>query len=237
MLHNKKVLIVSIFTLLSIVTLSSLYFAYTVNKDSKNSIIESVSASELNVEYTDKTEFYVEVKGAVKKPGVYLVNNDAIINDVIKLAGGLLKTAYSNNINLSRKVTNELVIYVFTKNEYKNKKKTSVTEVIASVNKECTSNGYLVDNCTDKNISVIESSEDIVPSVINTTDNITSNGLININTASLEELSILPGIGEAKAKAIIEYRTSSKFNTIEDLLNVSGISEKTYEKLQSYITV
>ena len=60
----------------------------------------------------------------------------------------------------------------------------------------------------------------------------------NINTATLEELDSLPDIGPAKAKAIIEYReTESEFIEIEDIKKVSGIGEKTFEKLKNHITV
>ncbi len=61
---------------------------------------------------------------------------------------------------------------------------------------------------------------------------------ININTATVEELESLPGIGPAKAKAIVNYReTESVFIEIEDIMNVSGIGQKTYESLKDYITV
>ena len=59
--------------------------------------------------------FYVEVKGEVKNPGVYEVNSKTIINDVINLSGGFTKKAYTKNINLSKKVSSELVIYVYSK--------------------------------------------------------------------------------------------------------------------------
>ena len=65
-----------------------------------------------------------------------------------------------------------------------------------------------------------------------------SNGKININTASLDELMALDGVGEKKAQAIIDYRyENGRFNSIEELTNVSGIGEKTFEKNKDRITV
>ncbi len=60
---------------------------------------------------------------------------------------------------------------------------------------------------------------------------------ININTADEVELMMLKGIGEAKAKAIIEYREAQSFETIEDIMKVSGIGEKTFENIKDRITV
>lgn len=62
--------------------------------------------------------------------------------------------------------------------------------------------------------------------------------LININTASIEELDQLPGIGETTAIRIIDYRTvNGPFATIEDIINVSGIGTSTYEEIKDLITV
>ncbi|MDO4280950.1 MAG: helix-hairpin-helix domain-containing protein [Peptococcaceae bacterium] len=66
----------------------------------------------------------------------------------------------------------------------------------------------------------------------------TADDLININTATAEELEELPGIGEVRAEAIISHReTNGPFKAIENLQDVSGIGEKTYEKIASSVTV
>ena len=62
--------------------------------------------------------------------------------------------------------------------------------------------------------------------------------LININTATLEELETLPSIGEVRAQAIITYReTNGGFRTIDDIKEVSGIGEKIFADIAPYITV
>lgn len=73
---------------------------------------------------------------------------------------------------------------------------------------------------------------------IGTSAGIISDGKININTASEEELMQLPGIGSAKAKAIIEYRTKNgKFKTLEDIMNVSGIKTNTFVQFEDKISL
>lgn len=62
--------------------------------------------------------------------------------------------------------------------------------------------------------------------------------LVNINTATAEQLQNLPNIGEVRAKAIIDYREEhGGFKAIEELQEVSGIGEKTFEHLSAYVTV
>ena len=56
-------------------------------------------------------------------------------------------------------------------------------------------------------------------------------GLININTASADELKTLSGIGDVTAEKIIEYRSSTAFKSKEDIMSVDGIGNKTYEKM------
>lgn len=60
---------------------------------------------------------------------------------------------------------------------------------------------------------------------------------VNINTADEATLMLLKGIGETKAKAIIEHRATQPFETIADIMKVSGIGEKTFETIKEHITV
>jgi len=65
-----------------------------------------------------------------------------------------------------------------------------------------------------------------------------TNGLINLNTATAEQLMTLPGIGEARAADILAYRAKiGQFTDVEELMNVSGIGEARFEKIKDKITV
>ena len=71
-----------------------------------------------------------------------------------------------------------------------------------------------------------------------TEDTQENDGRININTATEQQLMLLPGVGETTAKKIIEYRTENNgFNTVEDIMNVSGIGEKKFAQMKPYIKV
>lgn len=72
--------------------------------------------------------------------------------------------------------------------------------------------------------------------IANNSDN--KNNLININTASIQELDTLPGVGEATANKIVNYREEKgKFNSIEEIKNVNGIGDKKYEELKTLISI
>lgn len=141
----------------------------------------------------------VDVKGAVRKPGVYEAESDERVIDMINKAGGLTETADEAKINFAIRVEDEMVIYV-----------PEVGEEMEQVEGTVTAAG---------------STEQ-------------ADGKININTADESQLQTLPGIGPAKAAAIIEFRDKSgPFKAIEDLKMISGIGEKSFEKLQDSIKV
>ena len=169
------------------------------DKNDTNEVVAFVETT-TSVEIKDEVNnFYVDVKGEVKNPGVYFVSEGMLVIDAINLAGGLTKKACTDDINLSMKLTNEMVIYVNNKNSFTTT--TKVTEL--------------------NDVKIKEEKQ----------EKYTNNGLVNINTASKEELMTLNGIGESKANSIIEYRKTNKFNTIEDIMNVSGIGEKFFEQI------
>lgn len=82
-------------------------------------------------------------------------------------------------------------------------------------------------------IYIPEIGEEITIETVNTINN----EKININTASKEQLMSLKGIGPAYSQNIIDYRKINKFDNIEEIKQVSGIGEKTFEKIKDYITV
>lgn len=84
----------------------------------------------------------------------------------------------------------------------------------------------------------VTSKTDSAPQASSTTGNSADTALININTATAEQLTALNGIGEKKAAAIVEYRREhGSFATVDELKNVSGIGEKTLNNIRNQITV
>ena len=113
-----------------------------------------------------------------------------------------------------------MVIIIYSNQEVKEFEKTKEKEKI------------LQDKCIQKDENALKND-----ACINNNQSTNTPNKININTASLEELQTLPGIGEAKAKDIITYRETNKFNTIEDIKNVSGIGDALFAKIKENITI
>ena len=215
-MKKQKIIIIYIFLILIIMLL-------IIPKKAKT---KEVEIEEINVEQKEeiKQKELAEIKGEVTNPGVYEINeNDRIIN-LIEKAGGLKDTANTNLINLSKKIKDEMVVIIYSNEEIENHKTSDSKYEQITIN--CTCPDTINEGCIE-NILEEDNSE---------TKDLESD-LININEATTEELQTLPSIGEAKAKSIIEYREKNKFEEIEDIKNVSGIGEALFEKIKDYITV
>jgi competence protein ComEA len=170
----------------------------TSNNNVKNNSI-STNNKEVTIPIKDKS-IVVEIKGEVKKPDVYTLNENAIIKELIEEAGGLTENADLSNINRAKKLQNHELVYIANKND--------ITKDSKNTNSESnTSNSQGI-----------------------------SNNIVNINTATIEQLKTLNGVGDSKAKSIIEYREQNGgFKSKEDIKNVTGIGEKMFERIKEQI--
>ncbi|WP_347862709.1 helix-hairpin-helix domain-containing protein [Salimicrobium sp. PL1-032A] len=133
----------------------------------------------------------VDIKGSVKRPGVYEGTSTMRVHEIVDLAGGFTEDADETSVNLAQKIEDEMVVLVAS-----------------------TGN-------SEEGTSVIEQSDKV-----------------RINQAALEEITSINGIGPSKAEAIIAYREENgNFKKIEDLLEVSGIGEKTLENMKEDIQI
>ncbi len=231
-LKFKKYLIVFIMFILFIVGLILIYFSNQDNYKSvyaANETLEKKDENEESKEENKIEEFFVDIKGEVNNPGVYLVNENNIVNDVINMASGLTKNANTKCINLSMKVSPQMVIYVYNNTETRqisSNSKTETSNICNNLNNDVYTN---INEANKSNNSTSSNTQNNNPE---------TNSLININTSDINGLMTLPGIGESKAKEIIKYREENGgFKNIEELKNVSGIGDATFEKLKSSITI
>lgn len=188
----------------------TIFIIYKNNKNTKEEVVDIFKEEKEEVKEDKTTKVIVDIKGMVVNPGVYEVDSTSRVNDVISLAGGLLEGADTSKINLAKVVEDEMTIIIY-----------STEEVLEKFREE----NCVCEKCDITNDACISST---------TTDN----QLININTADEKELQNINGVGEAKAKSIIEYREENGlFTTIEDIKNVPGIGDSLFEKIKAYITV
>lgn len=187
-----------------------IFILYKNNSNSKEEVVDIFKEpEEIKQEESNSKKVIVDIKGMINNPGVYEVDSNLRVNDVIELAGGLKEGADTSNINLAKLVSDEMTIIIY-----------STEEVLEKFKQE-----VCICNCPYiQNDACINSNND--------------SNLININTAGIEELTTLTGIGDVKAEAIIKYRSEvGKFKTKEELLNVEGIGEALFEKIKDNITV
>ncbi|MDR1292597.1 MAG: helix-hairpin-helix domain-containing protein [Clostridiales Family XIII bacterium] len=169
---------------------------------------------------TEESPIYVDVYGAVVAPSVYELENGSRVYDAIEMAGGLAGDADIRYINRAAALSDGDRVYVPTKEETESGDPLPASAGTAGATPGASQGA--ADAGASGNAEGAPSSGDVV----------------NINTADSTALQILNGVGPATAQKIIDYRDSNgAFAKTEDLKNVSGIGDKTYEKLKDHICV
>ena len=149
---------------------------------------------------------YVDIGGAVKQPMLAELPSGSRVEDAIVAAGGLTDNADLTTINRAEYLEDGEKIYI--------------PKYADELNQNYV-NGYV-------------GTDGLSSNAVNSTG---STGKININTADSAQLQELNGVGPSTAQKIIDYRTSNgRFQSIEDIKNVSGIGDKTFENLTDDIT-
>ena len=181
--------------LLVLVGLGGLFSKKEESVEETTVVEMTVLAEKTEVSTTQETVIFVDIKGAVKNPGVYQMKVGDRVKDALDAAGGLTGEADSQKVNLAKRLEDQMVIVV---------------------------------------PKVGEEAEEIPAG--ETRKEATKDAKVNINTATVEELKTLKGVGEKKAEAIIEYRKKNgSFQTKEDLMKVRGIGKKLFESFQERI--
>lgn len=157
---------------------------------------------------------YVHVCGQVVSPGVYQLLKGSRVYEAIALAGGCTEQGVPDCLNMAQEVTDGMKIQVPDQ------------ETARRILEEQPAGSGLVQPSGPGQGGTGEGQ---MPQ---------ARSLVNINTASREQLMTLPGIGESRAEDIIRYREEyGGFQKIEDIMKVSGIKEAAFQKIKDSITV
>ena len=223
-LKQKKIIAI----ILIILVIIAYYYLYLKNstEEISNQDLEVNNTQESN--QTNETEkegedtIVVHISGAVNIEGIVELEAGSRIANAIEKAGGVKENADMTDINLAYPLEDGMKIHIPTKEETEANKN----------NENMIDESYIISSSGG-----VSSKED-TNSTQGSSSTSTSNEKVNINTATQEELDTLPGIGPSIASKIIDYREQNgKFNSIEEIKEVSGIGDAKYEKIKDSITI
>lgn len=206
---NKKQKIIAII-LITIIGIGIYCYTDAIENTNEEEIENVLEVAQTNTtKETEEKNIFVHIAGCVQKEGMLELSSNSRIADAIEKAGGLTQEADLSDINLAYLLEDGMKIYIPNQNERQE-------------NNEKTEDTAKTENTPSMQIQDTNTKQDV----------------ININTATQEELDTLPGIGPATAAKIIAYRKEKgKFNNKEEIKEVSGIGEAKYEKIKEYISI
>ena len=189
------------------ILLSGIWYKIYIDNSYYAIEVDKPKISVSNVNPSYEKNIYVEISGNVLKSGVYSINNAGNLGELIYKAGGLTEGVTLKNMDSSTPIFN--------------------------------GQHFIIDS--NGNVTITYSNTIIkreIPNDESDAVDIVLNMGININTASKEELMALPKIGDVMSDRIIDYsEKNGGFKTIEEIKNVSGIGDKTFENIKDFITV
>ncbi len=211
------------------------------NNSTEGSQSEKNKSAEDEASQGDKSDdCYIQIAGAVNKPGVYQCAKGTRLFQLVDMAGGFRVDSYTDNLNLASEVYDgdKILIYTLDDANYILFTGGELNSFGSSGSASGGSGSGASGNGSSSSVSSGSSSSSGSSGNSGSNSSAGNGGQVNINTASLEELTTLTGIGETRARAIIEYRQQAGgFSSKEELKNVSGIGETTYGKLSDQICV
>ena len=175
---------------------------------------------------------FVHVVGEVRSPGVYQLAKGSRAEDAVNAAGGPTESADMASINLARLLVDGEQIHVSAKGQ-------------VPAREECRVSGKgkaVVSPVSNPQASVVTPSstpsEESASKGSKKKSSALGNGTVNINTADLNELQKLPGVGPSMAQRILDYRsTNGPFKSVDELAEVKGIGPKKLEKMRAYVSL
>ena len=169
---------------------------------------------------------YVYICGAVRRPGVYEIGEGTRVFEVIEQAGGLTKQADEEWLNQAEVVSDGQKLQIYTKKEMAAFKEAGLS---ASGDPAVTAGAGGMPQGADLQTAAGDGAA---------AQGEAADEKVNINTADKDLLMTLPGIGESKAEAILQYRQDhGNFGSIGDICQVSGIKEAVFSRIKDRITV
>lgn len=214
--NKKKILIVGAICVIIVIGVAIYFFMQSeqeefINFEDLENNVENVENIVQNEIIEEKAKIVIHISGQVANPGVISLDEGSRLIDAINLSGGLTGKADISKVNLAYVLEDAQKIYIPSVDD---------KDEIAYISEDSGNTGVV----TSGNGQVSTKKEEKL--------------MININTANEKQLEQLAGIGNSIATRIVEYRKENgKFNSIEDIKNVSGIGDAKFNKIKDNICV